>query len=63
MLSTTMAFPKQDNTIILWRDKGSDDYPVNCMSLKELCTQLMYACLIKLRVGDMHNQSLGLIFL
>lgn len=37
---------KQDDSLaVVWRDEGSDDSPVNQMTLKELRKQVMYAFL------------------
>lgn len=35
---------KDDNSLaVRWRDEGSDDSKINCMTLKELREQVMYA--------------------
>lgn len=45
-----MNFPKKTNEsiAIVWRDEGSDDSPINAMSLKELRDQVVYVCILEL---------------
>lgn len=44
---------KQDGSLaVVWRDEGSDDSPVNQMTLKELREQVMYALL---RIPILHR--------